>query len=169
MAVREFPALGFDPAPGDAAALSSAAADVTGAGTVFSDASANVSKLNSSTWTGDAADAFRGQLNDLPRDLDLAADSHRTAAKALTDYGSALVARQRRAADLESRAADLRRRETVAVAEVNRLAGQTAPSGSAEFTRLKNQYDAARSQASTLGSDLQDVLAEGDVANAVGT
>ena len=57
MAVREFPALGFDPAPGDAAALSSAAADVTGAGTVFSDASANVSELNSSAWTGDAADA----------------------------------------------------------------------------------------------------------------
>lgn len=73
MAAREFPALGFDPAPGDAAALSSAAADVTGAGTVFSDASANVSTLNSSAWTGDAVDAFRGQLNDLPRDLDLAA------------------------------------------------------------------------------------------------
>jgi hypothetical protein len=42
VAVREFPALGFDPAPGDAAALSSAAADVTGAGTVFSDASAGI-------------------------------------------------------------------------------------------------------------------------------
>ena len=40
---------------------------------MFSDASANVSKLNSSAWTGDAADAFRGQLKDLPRDLDLAA------------------------------------------------------------------------------------------------
>jgi hypothetical protein len=66
--VREFPALGFDPAPGDAAALSSAAEDVTGAGKVFSDASANVSKLNSSAWTGDAADAFRSQLDDLPRD-----------------------------------------------------------------------------------------------------
>jgi hypothetical protein len=46
------------------------------------------------------------------------------------------------------------------VAEVNRLAGQAAPSGSAEFTRLKNQYDAARSQATSLGSDLQEVLAE---------
>jgi Domain of unknown function (DUF6531) len=160
VAVREFPALGFDPAPGNAAALSSAAADVTGAGRVFSDASANVSKLNSSAWTGDAADAFRGQLNDLPRDLDLAADSHQTAARALTDYGSGLVTRQRRAADLESRAADLRRRESAAVAEVNRLAGQTAPSGSAEFARLKNQYDGARSQASSLGSDLQEVLAE---------
>jgi hypothetical protein len=86
--VREFPALGFDPAPGDAAALSSAAADVTGAGKVFSDASANVSKLNSSAWTGDAADAFRSQLDDLPRDLGLAADSHRTAARALSDYGT---------------------------------------------------------------------------------
>ena len=135
MAVREFPALGFDPAPGDAAALSSAAADVTGAGRVFSDASATVSKLNSSAWTGDAADAFRGQLKDLPRDLDLAADSHQTAARALTDYGSGLVTRQRWAADLESRAAYLRRRESAAVAEVNRLAGQTAPSGSAEFAR----------------------------------
>jgi hypothetical protein len=44
-----------------------------------------VAKLNSSAWTGDAADAFRAELNDLPRDLDLAADSHRTAAKALAD------------------------------------------------------------------------------------
>ena len=53
MATREFPALGFDPAPGDTAAVSAAASDVRGAGTVFSDASANVSKLNSSAWTGD--------------------------------------------------------------------------------------------------------------------
>jgi len=55
MATREFPALGFDPAPGDTAAVSAAASDVRGAGKVFSDASANVSKLNSSAWTGDAA------------------------------------------------------------------------------------------------------------------
>jgi hypothetical protein len=160
MTTREFPALGFDPAPGDAGALSSAAADVSGAGTVFGDASANVQRLNSSGWTGDAAEAFRGQLKDLPRDLDLAARSHQTAARALTDFGAGLVARQRRAAELESRAADLRRREGAAVAEVNRLAGQTAPSGSPEFTRLKSQYDSARSTATTLGSELQEVLSQ---------
>jgi uncharacterized protein YukE len=160
MTTREFPALGFDPAPGDAGALSSAASDVSGAGTVFGDASANVQRLNSSGWTGDAAEAFRGQLKDLPRDLDLAARSHRTAARALTDFGAGLVARQRRAAELESRAADLRRQEGAAVAEVNRLAGQTAPSGSAEFTRLKSQYDSARSTATTLGSELQEVLSQ---------
>ena len=159
MTVREFPALGFDPAPGDAAALSSAAADVAGAGTVFGNASANVTQLNSSGWTGDAADAFRGQLKDLPRDLDLAARSHQAAARALTDFGGGLAGRQRRAAELESQAADLRRREGAAVAEVNRLAGQTAPSGSPEFTRLKNQYDSARSTATALGSELQEVIA----------
>ena len=102
MATREFPALGFDPAPGDTAAVSAAASDVRGAGKVFSDASANVSKLNSSAWTGDAADAFRSQLKDLPRDLDLAARSHQTAAQTLVDWGNGLSGRQRRAADLEA-------------------------------------------------------------------
>ena len=160
MATREFPALGFDPAPGDAGAVSAAAADVSGAGKVFGAASANVTKLNSSGWTGDAADAFRGQLKDLPRDLDLAARSHQTAAQTLTEWGSGLATQQRRAAELETRAADLRRREGTAVAEVNRLAGQTAPSGSPEFTRLKSQYDSARSTATTLGSELQDVIAQ---------
>ena len=120
MATREFPALGFDPAPGDTAAVSAAASDVRGAGTVFSDASANVSTLNSSAWTGDAADAFRGQLKDLPRDLDLAARSHQTAAQTLVDWGNGLTGRQRRAADRESRAADLRRQEESAVAAVIR-------------------------------------------------
>jgi hypothetical protein len=160
MATREFPALGFDPAPGDAGAVSAAASDVRGAGTVFSDASANVSKLNSSAWTGDAADAFRGQLKDLPRDLDLAARSHQTAAQTLVDWSNGLQSRQRRAADLESRAAELRRQEQSAVAEVNRLAGQTAPSGSPEFARLKDQYDTARSHATSVGSQLQDVIAQ---------
>ena len=160
MTTREFPALGFDPAPGDPGALGSAATDVAGTGKVFGDASANVSRLNSSGWTGDAADAFRGQLKDLPRDLDLAARSHQTAARALTDYGDALLARQRRAAELETQAAELRRREQSAVAEVNRLAGRPAPSGSPEFTRLKNQYDSARSTATTLGSELQEVIAQ---------
>ncbi|HST63623.1 MAG TPA: toxin glutamine deamidase domain-containing protein [Mycobacteriales bacterium] len=160
MATREFPALGFDPAPGDAGAVSAAAADVSGAGKVFGDASANVSRLNSSGWTGDAADAFRGQLKDLPRDLDLAARSHRTAAQTLSDWSTGLTARQRRAQELEVRAAELRRWEQAAVAEVNRLAGRTAPSGSPEFARLKDQYDSARSTATTLGSDLQEVLAQ---------
>jgi uncharacterized protein YukE len=160
VARREFPALGFDPAPGEAAAVESAARSVDGAGRTFGDASANVSRLNSSGWTGDAADAFRGQLQDLPRDLDLAARSHQTAARALSEYGTALAARQRRADELESRAAELRAQQQAAVAEVNRIAAQRAPEGSAELADLKSRYAGARSRADGLGGDLEAVLAQ---------
>ncbi|HZB50992.1 MAG TPA: toxin glutamine deamidase domain-containing protein [Mycobacteriales bacterium] len=160
MARREFPALGFDPAPGDAGAVASAAGDVDGAARVFEDASGNVSRLNSSGWTGEAAEAFRGQLKDLPRDLDLAARSHRTTARTLSDYGTGLQARQRRADDLETRAAELRRQQQAAIAEVNRLAGQTAPAGSAALATLRGQYDSARSRADGLGTDLEAVIGD---------
>jgi len=160
VARREFPALGFDPAPGDAGAVASAAGGVDGAARVFSDASGNVSRLSSSGWTGEAAEAFRGQLKDLPRDLDLAARSHRTTARALSQYGSGLQARQRRADELESRAAELRRQQQAAVAEVNRIAAQRAPEGSAELATLRAQYDAARTRADGLGSELEAVIAQ---------
>ncbi len=160
MTTREFPALGFDPAPGDPGSLAGAAGGVQGAGRVLGDAAANVSRLNSSGWTGDAADGFRGRLKDLPRDLDLAASSHRSAARTLSAYATDLLGRQRRAVELESRAAVLRQREAVAVAEVNRLAGRTAPAGSAEFASLRSRYDSARAQATAIGSELQEVLAQ---------
>jgi hypothetical protein len=160
VARREFPALGFDPAPGDAGAVASAAGDVEGAARLFTDASGNVARLNSSGWTGEAADAFRGQLKDLPRDLDLAARSHQTTARTLSDYSSALQTRQRRAADLETRAAELRRQQQAAIGEVNRLAAQRAPEGSTELANLRTQYNSARSRAGGLGSDLEGVIAE---------
>jgi hypothetical protein len=158
--VREFPALGFDPAPGDPAALESAARAMTGAGTVLADAGTAAGRLRSTGWTGDAADAFRGDLADLPRDIDHAARSHRAAATALADFGTGLVSRQRRAAELESRAAALRQQESAAVAEVNRIAARTAPAGSPEFADLRTRYDTARTRATTLGSSLQETLAE---------
>ena len=147
MARREFPALGFDPAPGDVGAVSAAAGGAGAAGRTFGDASASVSRLNSSGWAGEAAEAFRGQLKDLPRDLDLAARSFQTAARALSDYGGGLQARQRRAGELEFRAEELRRRQAAAVAEVNRIAGRTAPEGSAQLAELRSQHAAARSRA----------------------
>lgn len=160
MVTREFPALGFDPAPGDAGAVVAAADRVEGAARTFGEASANVSRLNSSGWTGQAADAFRTQLEDLPRDLDLAARSHRTTARTLSDYGSGLQVRQRRAAELEGRAEELTRLQAAAVGEVNRIAGQTAAAGSAELATLTSRYDAARSRADGLGAELGQVVAE---------
>lgn len=160
MATREFPALGFDPAPGDPGAVASAARSVERAGQTFGEASATVTRLNSAGWTGDAAGAFRGQLDDLPRDLDLAARSHRTAARTLSGYATALQVRQRRADDLESRADELRRQRQAAIAEVDRLAARTAPDGSADLAALRSRYGAARSRADGLAGDLAAVLTD---------
>ncbi len=160
MARREFPALGFDPAPGDVGAVSAAAGGAGAAGRTFGDASASVSRLNSSGWAGEAAEAFRGQLKDLPRDLDLAARSFQTAARALSEYGGGLQVRQRRAGELEFRAEELRRRQAAAVAEVNRIAGRTAPEGSAQLAELRSQHAAARSRADGVGGELGQVVAD---------
>jgi RHS repeat-associated protein len=97
-------------------------------------------------------------LTDLPRDLDLAARSHQTTARQLSAYGSGLAARQRRADELERRAEELRRQQAAAVAEVNRIAGQRAPEGSAELAALKSQYNSARSRADGYGTDLAAVI-----------
>lgn len=119
MARRDFPALGFDPAPGEPIALADAARSVGAAGRVFAEAAERVARLNSTGWSGEAADAFRTRLADLPRDLDLAARSHRTAARQLDDYSSGLALRQRRADELERRAEELRRQQPTALAETD--------------------------------------------------
>ena len=132
-----------------------------GAARVFGDASGIVSRLNSSGWTGEAAEAFRGQLKDLPRDLDLAARSHRTTAGRCRSYGSGLQVRQRRADELESRAAELRRQQQAAIGEVNRLAARTAPEGSAAAGGpCARRYNSARSRADGIGGDLEAVIAD---------
>ena len=160
MTRQQFPALGFDPAPGDPAAVESSAQGVDRAGRMFGAASGSVTRLHSSDWTGDAADAFRGQLADLPRDLDLAARTHQSTARALRDYGTGLATRQRRADELETRAAELRRRQQAAIAEVNQLAARTAPEGSPELAALKSTYDAVLTRANGLGTELSEVIAQ---------
>ena len=157
---REFPALGFDPAPGDPVAVSAAAGSVAQHGRVFADASGSVSRLDTGSWVGDAGDGFRGQLRDLPRDLEVAGRSHGTAAQVLAGYGRGLQERQRHADELEARAAELARLRQTAVAEVNALAGQRAPRGSAELTALQGRYESARRRLTGFDGELQAVVAQ---------
>ncbi len=160
MARREFPALGFDPAPGDPAAMRAAAGSVDRAGRTFAHASGHVHRLSSSGWTGSAADAFRSRLGELPRDLGVASRSHAAAARALGEYGSGLSARQARADQLEVSAQDLLRRRAAAVADVDRLAGRRAQEGSAELAELRSQYAGAAARAEGLSTELEQVLAD---------
>ena len=160
MARQEFPALGFDPAPGDPGALLAAAGSVGRAGQTFATASSDVDRLRSSGWTGKAANAFRGRLADLPRDLDLAARSHQAAQRALADLGSGLSARQVRAGQLEARAAEARRLRAAAVADVDVLASRRAPEGSAELSALRSEHAAATARVEAWSAELGQVLTD---------
>ena len=156
--VSEFPGLGFDPAPGDPGALSAAAAAAKSAAGVFGSGATTLSSADSSMWSGEAADGFHSQLARLPKDLAAARDAHATAASALSDYAGELTGQQARAASLEEQAVALRARQQAAVAAVNALAGQSAPTGSADLAALQERYRSARSAADQVGGDLDAVL-----------
>ena len=158
MGVREFPGLGFDPAPGDPAALTAAAEAAKSTAGLFERSVTTVSGLDSSTWSGAAGDGFRSQLASLPRDLGTARDAHSTAASALSDYAAELTGQQSRASSLEEQAVALRARQHSAVDAVNALARRTAPTGSAQLTDLQDQYRSARSTADQITGDLDAVL-----------
>ena len=157
---REFPALGFDPAPGDPAALTAAAERTATAARAYGRAAERMDRLTATSWTGDAGDSFRTKIGPLPGDLDHAHRAHGVVARELADFGVELGARQRRADELEARAVSARAREAAAVTEVNGLAATTAPVGSGEFAELRAEYGAARARAETAGADLEAIIRE---------
>jgi hypothetical protein len=106
MSARDFPALGFDPAPGELDGVT----DLAGKYRVVSRdlAEANVSLreivTNQGVWRGEASEAFTRRVGPLPGYLDGAAKSMGQAADALEAWSHDLGDLQKRAADLEARA-----------------------------------------------------------------
>jgi hypothetical protein len=109
MAMRTFPALGFDPAPGSPSAVLAQAREADRAARALAGAAVAAGRLDA-RWRGAAAEAHRDHTRELPGDLGRAAAAHGTLARELTSYADDLAARQLRAADLEDRAAALRAR-----------------------------------------------------------
>ncbi|MFF3344282.1 hypothetical protein [Streptomyces sp. NPDC002779] len=106
-----YPHLGFDPVPGSTETVRDLHRKLAACATVLEDAHGLVTKLlDGSYWKGDAAVAFREQLDGgpLPRNLRNAARSLRKAAAHLTRWETELDDFQRRAKRLEDDAQDAR-------------------------------------------------------------
>ncbi|MEV5883043.1 putative T7SS-secreted protein [Streptomyces sp. NPDC052020] len=106
MTANPYPHLGFNPAPGSVSVVSDLTAKLRKSAQTIADAHKMIENLRSgSSWEGDAAVAFREQLDGaLPTNLKNAHTSITKAAAALTDWQQALDGYQDRARTLNGQA-----------------------------------------------------------------
>ena len=157
--MADWSGLGFNPAPGDVCFVEETARDTrVFAESLQSDARLLRSVGRSVTWVGEAADAFRGNLDDLPRELDKAADSFRETALALTHYGRSLDSAQQRARGLEQSAKrvrdDLRWARNALASMPRDDPGREAQARSVD--RLEDQLDDLRRDAERVEEEVRD-------------
>ncbi|MGW3993067.1 putative T7SS-secreted protein [Amycolatopsis sp. NPDC004772] len=106
MSARDFPALGFDPAPGDLDGSADLAGKYRAVADDLTEADDSLRRIvrKQGVWQGEASEAFARRVGPLPEYLDGAAKSMSRAADALEGWAQTLGDLQKRAADLEARA-----------------------------------------------------------------
>ncbi|MFC7884348.1 putative T7SS-secreted protein [Streptomyces sp. NPDC057376] len=153
----DYPHLGFDPVPGDTESVRGLQKKLSGCAKVLQDTYDTVTKLlDGSYWKGDAAVAFREQLDGgpLPLNLKNAAHSIRKAATQLSRWEGELDDFQRRAKRLEEEAKEAR-------AAVDRARGRADEAG--EDPGLKAEgadREAAQKALTRANGDLDDAETE---------
>ncbi|MCX5558102.1 hypothetical protein [Streptomyces sp. NBC_00038] len=154
----DYPNLGFNPVPGSTETVSGLHKKLAGCAKVLEETHELVTKLmDGSYWEGDAAVAFREQLDGgpLPLNLKNAAHSIRKAAKQLDRWDGELEDFQRRAKRLEEDAKD-------AQAAVDRAQGHASKAGdSPDLDKKGAKHDDAQqamTQANTAVDDAEDEL-----------
>ncbi|MGW3187570.1 hypothetical protein ACWDBT_06875 [Streptomyces ardesiacus] len=153
----EYPHLGFNPVPGDTETVRGLEKKLSGCAKVLQEAYDLVTKLlDGSYWKGDAAVAFREQLDGgpLPLNLKNAAHSIRKAARQLDRWESELDDFQRRARKLEGEAKE-------AQAAVDRAQGRADAAGRDPGLKKDGaEGDAAEKALTRANGDLDDAQAE---------
>jgi hypothetical protein len=106
VSAREFPALGFDPAPGELDGITDLAGKYRAVSTDLTEADDSIRQIvrKQGIWQGEASEAFARRIGPLPQYLEGAARSMGEAADALEGWSRDLGDLQKRAAELEARA-----------------------------------------------------------------
>ncbi|MFF4305793.1 DivIVA domain-containing protein [Streptomyces sp. NPDC001601] len=137
----DYPHLGFNPAPGSTDTVRDLYVKLTNCAKVLEESHGLVTKLmDGSYWKGDAAVAFREELDGgpLPLNLKNAAHSIRKAARQLDRWEGELEEFQRRAKKLESDARDAR--DTLDAAKGRASTAQNAP----DLKKKGSEHDTAQ-------------------------
>lgn len=157
--VRAYQALGFDPAPGATDRVGALAADLESVATELGSARQTLMSVGRSSgiWQGDAAEAFRDKLGELPDYLDKANRSLGDAARTLDHWSADLTSMQTTAARYESEAAQMLQRLRTAEANPDlALAGQTFADDAA-LARAQARYDTATAELNVASQELDAI------------
>ncbi|OLT44192.1 hypothetical protein BJF85_20130 [Saccharomonospora sp. CUA-673] len=114
-----FPALGFNPAPGEPPAVGAGARQYSGIAEKLHHAHEAIQSIitQRGMWEGEASEAFTRRVGDLPEYLDAATGSMNKAAEALTQWAGTLAEMRRAAEELERQAK--KAKEELEAAEAN--------------------------------------------------
>ncbi|MFD0397586.1 putative T7SS-secreted protein [Kitasatospora sp. NPDC127121] len=165
--------LGFNPTPGDTAAVTGLSGSLRRVGQHLTDVHTTLSQLsaNQGQWTGEAAKAFAGQFGKLPTYLQDAADSITAAYQALDVWYTALTEHQPKAAELARAAVAAKQQKeqaeqahtAAAAAPDLKLAGQTFPDDAGlaaaeqRYAKAKDHLDAAAALVGSAANDLTEL------------
>ncbi|MFI5534365.1 putative T7SS-secreted protein [Kitasatospora sp. NPDC051853] len=166
----DFPALGFDPAPGNPGNVDALVTRLNTAASALSSAHQSLSSLTRTggAWQGDAATAFAGKVGELPSMLRDSDDAIRTAARQLDAWHGQLLSYQATARKYESEAQAAKQRceqceaakdrartryNSAADAPAFRLAGQVYTDDAA-LQDAQNRIDTAQRELTRAGDEL---------------
>lgn len=171
-----YPALGFNPAPGNSGTVGSLAQRFLTVSGHLGQAREAILKAGQSGgfWQGDAAQAFHDDIGKLPDYLSKATQSMGDAGKALDGWVTDLSSLQRTAADFERQAEQAQRAVNEAqqnpdlnlagqqfdTDEALRAAQQRLDSATAQLHRAEGELNAIREQAKRLYGQHQDLVAQ---------
>lgn len=157
--MRAYPVLGFDPAPGATDRVGALAADLESVATELGSARQALMRTGHSggIWQGDAAEAFRDKLGELPDYLDKTNRSLGDAARTLDQWSADLTSMQTTAARYEAEAVQtLHRLRTAESSPDLALAGQTF-ADEAALARAQARYDAATAELNIASQELDAI------------
>ncbi|MGW1174847.1 WXG100 family type VII secretion target [Kitasatospora sp. NPDC002543] len=162
--------LGFNPTPGDSAAVTALSTGLRRVGQHLTGVHTTLSQIsaNEGQWTGEAAKKFAEQFGKLPGYLQDAADSITSAYTALDVWYKALTEHQPKAAELAASAVAAKKRKdeadkahsAAAAAPDLRLAGRSYPDDAAlaaaeqRYNTAKNHLDSAASLLTSASNEL---------------
>lgn len=157
---HSYPALGFDPAPGDVRKIAGMAAHLEHVATELGHANTALTTVgqSDSVWEGEAATKFHETIGELPGYLDKADRSLGDASSALAGWSTDLANLQAKAQEYERLAAQAR--QDVQSAESNPnlgLVDQTF-SDDASLAQAQQAYDGAKTTLSNARGDLDEII-----------